>query len=210
MRVDGEKVKHRRERLALSIDAASNVAEVAPQTWLRAEHGGELRPSSVRRIAESLGAAPEDLLEKAPAPPSPEAPEEASEEKWREDLDKLRELLSNAGARTTHLALQDAEFEGLWEGKSAEQRKRINQELLEERRLIKPLLVRWTSLPPGSREREQLHRLWLQVYLVRLLSIAVEKNQEAAQTEADAARLAGNEARARKVLEEAKVLAEVA
>jgi len=73
LRVDGEKVRHGRERLALSIDAASNVAGVAPQTWLRAEHGGELRPSSVRRIAEALGAAPENLLGKAPAQPSHEA-----------------------------------------------------------------------------------------------------------------------------------------
>ena len=149
---------------------------------------------------------------KVPTPPSlePTFNNVLEKEERREDLDKLRELLANAGASTTHLALQDAEFEGLWEGKTAEQRARINRELLEERRLVKPLLLRWTSLPPGSGERKQLHRLWLQVYLVRLLSIAVEKNQEAAQTEANAARQAGNEARAQEVLEEAKKFAEVA
>ena len=175
---------------------------------------GKRNPSAttLRGIADALAVDVGDLFAKAQAPPSSEPTfnDVLEEEERHEDLDKLRDLLADAGASTTYLALPDTEFEGLWKDKSVEQRAQINRELLEERRLVKPLLVRWASLPPGSRERKQLYRLWLQVYLVRLLTIAVEKNQEAAQTEADAARRAGNEALAREVLEEARKFAEVA
>ncbi len=175
---------------------------------------GKRNPSTatLQKLAGALEVPVSELFPKAEAPPSSELTlnHVLEEEERREDLDKLRELLAEAGANTTYLALPDAEFEGLWEDKSAEQRAQINRELLEERRLVKPLLVRWTSLPPGSGETKQLHRLWLQVYLVRLLSIAVEKNQEAAQTEAEAARLEGDEARAREVLKAAEEFTGVA
>ena len=62
MKVDGPKLRRLREtRLALSVDEASKEAGVAPPTWLRAEHGEEIRVSSVRRIADALGVSPADL-----------------------------------------------------------------------------------------------------------------------------------------------------
>lgn len=81
MKLDGERVRERRERLALSMENASSKARVSPHTWVRAEHGGKIRPSSARRIAEALGVEPEQLMEptpsgKAQAPPPPEAPED--------------------------------------------------------------------------------------------------------------------------------------
>jgi excisionase family DNA binding protein len=192
------------------------VSERTVRRWIKSGRLKAYKPGRDYRIPE---AALWEFIEESEVSPRVHMPPSSEptfndvleEEERREDLDKLRELLAKAGASTTHLALPDIEFESLWEGKSAKQRARINQELLEERQLAKPLLVRWASLPPGSGERKQLHRLWLQVYLVRLLSIAVEKNQEAAQTEADAARRAGDEPLAREVEEEAqKFLAAVA
>jgi len=64
LRLSGKKVREGREQLALSVDDASEGAGVSPHTWLRAEHGGELRPTSVRRIASYLGASPAELMEK--------------------------------------------------------------------------------------------------------------------------------------------------
>lgn len=147
---------------------------------------------------------------KAQAPPSiePSINDVLKEEKRREELDNLRALLADAGASTSHLALPEEEFQALWKDKTAAKRARVNQQLLEERRLVKPLLARWVSMPL-SEERTRLHHLWEQVYLVRLLT-AVEKNQEAAQAEANAARREGNEVRAAEVLREAEEFARVA
>jgi transcriptional regulator with XRE-family HTH domain len=64
LKLDEEKVREEREKLALSIDSAAEEAGVSPQTWLRAEHGGALRPSSVRRIAKLLGVVPDELRKK--------------------------------------------------------------------------------------------------------------------------------------------------
>ena len=71
MKLDGTRVREERERLALSIENASAKAQVSAHTWVRAEHGEELRPSSVRRIAEALGAEPGQLMGGATAPKAP-------------------------------------------------------------------------------------------------------------------------------------------
>lgn len=63
MKLEGERVREGRERLALSIENASEKARVSPHTWVRAEHGDEIRPSSARRVAEALGAEPGQLME---------------------------------------------------------------------------------------------------------------------------------------------------
>jgi excisionase family DNA binding protein len=190
------------------------VSERTVRRWIKSGRLKAYKPGRDYRIPESdLRAFIEEseVSPKAEAPPSPELTlnHALKEEERREELETLRELLADAGASTSHLALSEEEFEGLWEGKSTEQRARINRELLEERQLVKPLLVRWASMPP-SKERSRLHHLWEQVYLVRVLRIAVEKNQEAAQIEAAAARQAGDEARAAEVLKAAEEFAKVA
>jgi transcriptional regulator with XRE-family HTH domain len=68
LRLAGGRVREGRERLALSIEDASTKASVSPHTWVRAEHGDEIRPSSARRIAEALGVEPAQLMEE-PTPP---------------------------------------------------------------------------------------------------------------------------------------------
>ena len=68
MKLDGPRVREERERLALSIEDVSEKARVSPHTWIRAEHGDEIRPSSVRRIAEYLGVEPDQLMESPPVP----------------------------------------------------------------------------------------------------------------------------------------------
>jgi transcriptional regulator with XRE-family HTH domain len=75
LKLDRERVREGREQLALSIEDASTKARVSPHTWIRAERGEEVRPSSVRRIADALGVAPAELREE-PVPLG-EAPEEA-------------------------------------------------------------------------------------------------------------------------------------
>ena len=213
--MDAERLRIERARKRLTVRQLAEKAGVNPGTISELERGvREPYPATLGKIAAALEMPIEELTKapKAQAPPSSELTfnDVLADAERREELDKLRELLADAGATTSHLALPDEEFEELWEGKAAEERAKINRELLEERQLVKPLLTRWVSLPPGSEERKQLHHLWEQVYFVRLLSMAVEKNQAAAQAEAEEARRAGDEARAAEVLEEARKFAEAA
>jgi excisionase family DNA binding protein len=188
------------------------VSERTVRRWIKSGRLKAYKPGRDYRIPESglrTFIEESEISSKAQAQPSQPSLNDGLSEQRREDLDKLRELLAAAGAETSHLALPEEEFKTLWEGKPAEQRARINQELREERQLIGPLLQRWTRLTPGSQERNQLHDLWLQVRFIRFLT-AIEKNQEAAQAEADAARQVGDETRAEKVLKEAEEFASFA
>jgi transcriptional regulator with XRE-family HTH domain len=78
LKLDGTRVREARERLALSIEDVSAKARVSPHTWIRAEHGDEIRPSSVRSIAEYLGVVPGELMESSPVPKA-EAPSPSQE-----------------------------------------------------------------------------------------------------------------------------------
>ncbi len=198
------------EEQFLSTEEVAERLQVDEQTVRRWIKSGKLKAVKPGREWRIPPAAFEALLENHGSPkakaPSPQPSEEANGAK--DDLDEFRQLLTEAGAKTSHLALPEEEFKSLWQGQSAERRSQINQELLEECRLIKPLLTRWVSMP-ASKERSLLHHLWEQIYFVRLFT-AVGKNQEAAQLEAEAARRAGDEARAREVLNEAEEFAKAA
>jgi transcriptional regulator with XRE-family HTH domain len=94
LRLDGERVREGRERLALSIENVSAKARVSPHTWVRAEHGEEIRPSSVRRIAEALGVEPGQLMGELVLPGKAEAPSppEVSEEERRAEDENRGEI----------------------------------------------------------------------------------------------------------------------
>jgi len=118
LRLDGERVREGRERLALSIENVSAKARVSPHTWVRAEHGEEIRPSSVRRIAEALGVEPGQLMGEtapsgkahAPSPPPPEISEEERREMLRNGRDIVERLYSKLEAEAqTYKAHRDAE-----------------------------------------------------------------------------------------------------
>lgn len=119
MKLDGERVRERRERLALSMELASSKARVSPNTWVRAEHGDEIRPSSVRRIAEALEVEPGQLMEepalsgKVGASPSPVVEEKRRPERGaeREEAAELlaEQLASDFGRYPEFLETTDAE-----------------------------------------------------------------------------------------------------
>jgi transcriptional regulator with XRE-family HTH domain len=89
VKLDGERVRDRRERLTIPIREACERSGVALNTWVRAEHGEEIRLSSARRIAEVLGVEPGYLMGEPEAPkvtasPTPEPGSEQPEEGRRE------------------------------------------------------------------------------------------------------------------------------
>ena len=51
-----------RLRHGYSLDTLSSVAGIAKNSALRAEHGGEITPSTARKLATALGLTPGDLL----------------------------------------------------------------------------------------------------------------------------------------------------
>jgi hypothetical protein len=79
------------------MENASSKASVSPNTWVRAEHGDEIRPSSVRRIADALGVEPDQLMEEvalAGKVEAPSSPFEMPEKEWRlADIDAAERLL---------------------------------------------------------------------------------------------------------------------
>jgi transcriptional regulator with XRE-family HTH domain len=98
VKLDGERVRETRERLALSIEDACGQAHVSTHTWVKAERGGEIRPSSARRIAGALGVEPSQLMgdplvplvEALPSPKAPEEPKEAEERRTSRSYDPNR------------------------------------------------------------------------------------------------------------------------
>ena len=191
MRLDSTKVRRARERVGLSIETAAESSGVAKGSFLRAEHGEEVRPVTARRIASGLGVRVADLVLAEPEiepTPKVEAP------------GTLAELLEWAGAETSYLALPDEEYNRLWEGRPTEERATINQAILDEKRRITPWLHAWKDMPAGP-ERSQ--RVQLSEFALARMLIATARNYEAARAEAERARFAGNEARAEYAIEQA-------
>jgi transcriptional regulator with XRE-family HTH domain len=149
LKLDGERVREGRERLALSIENVSATARVSPHTWVRAEHGEEIRPSSVRRIAEALGVEPRQLmgepalLGKAEAPPSPETA--GDERRAVSDsgapsaltLEDVRRVLEEH-VGTSWIALPPAEWEGWWRGIPHEEARKRRAQIIEEWAFLTP------------------------------------------------------------------------
>jgi hypothetical protein len=65
------------------MDEACNLAGVSPHTWVRAEHNGEIRPSSARRIADALGVEPGQLMGEPPVPLGHASPSPAQNKERR-------------------------------------------------------------------------------------------------------------------------------
>lgn len=100
MRYSREKLQRARERLGYSIEMVGEKAGTSKNSVLRAEHEGEIRPLTARKIAEALGVEVADLVEEMEATPkaqsrtSPEAHEEdASEEARLSFLEAWRESI---------------------------------------------------------------------------------------------------------------------
>ena len=68
MRFDGDKVQQARERLGWTMEIVGQEADVSKNSILRAEHGGDIRPVTARRIAQALGVEVADLIENSAAP----------------------------------------------------------------------------------------------------------------------------------------------
>lgn len=143
MRLDPEKVRRARESLGYSIEATGEVAEISPNSVLRAEHGEEIRPSTARRLARALNTEVAELYPKVEAPssfPTPEISDEArhkveaeteaaldeEEELYALTLEELGELHASLEARRDAVALAIARKARGWteEPHSAKQRQR--------------------------------------------------------------------------------------
>ncbi len=85
MRYSREKMQRARERLGYSIEMVGEQAGLSKNSVLRAEHEGDIRPLTARKIASALGVEVVDLIKegtvapKAPAPPQPEVAEQAGQ-----------------------------------------------------------------------------------------------------------------------------------
>ena len=79
MKLDEYRVRGRRERLGLTLAMLAQKAGTSKNTILSAEHGGDIRPTTARKIAEALDVEIDALLGEtasplAEAPPSAEQP----------------------------------------------------------------------------------------------------------------------------------------
>jgi transcriptional regulator with XRE-family HTH domain len=68
VRFDGNKVRQARERLGRTMEMVGQEADVSKNSILRAEHGGDIRPVTARKIAQALGVEVVDLVEEPTAP----------------------------------------------------------------------------------------------------------------------------------------------
>lgn len=62
MKLDRDKVIRAREMVGYGIETVAEEAGVAKNSVLRAEHGGDIRPSTARKIAAALGVRVADLI----------------------------------------------------------------------------------------------------------------------------------------------------
>jgi DNA-binding XRE family transcriptional regulator len=73
LRLDEHKVRQARERLGLTVAMAAQRAGTSKNTFLSAEHGGDLRPPTASKIAKALNVQITDLLREEPDHPLAEA-----------------------------------------------------------------------------------------------------------------------------------------
>ncbi len=105
------RIRQARRRAGLSQEELAKASGVSPATVVQVELGHR-RPQgrTLRKLAAALGVEVAELIEeedaapKAQSRPSPEAPEDATEEERREELRKIRELLTDAHGLFEELA----------------------------------------------------------------------------------------------------------
>jgi transcriptional regulator with XRE-family HTH domain len=88
LRYSREKMQRARERLGYSIETVGEKAGTSKNSVLRAEHEGEIRPLTARKIAEALGVEVADLLVgevESPAPKGQASPQRKGEQRGRRD-----------------------------------------------------------------------------------------------------------------------------
>lgn len=96
MKLDRNKLLQARERLGYGIEVVGEKSGTAKNSVLRAEHEGDIRPSTARKIAQALGVEVADLIKEPDSPKaqsrlSPTAPKETPEEKRRKAVDVWKE-----------------------------------------------------------------------------------------------------------------------
>ncbi len=131
MRLDPDEVRRARERLGYSIELGAQKAGVAKNSLLRAEHGGDIRPSTARKLAAALEVEVSDLLG-TPEAPKDEAPslQQSLDDMLKEErrAEAIRELENRVG-HALLLQLSVAEIEELVTGEDGRERL---EELREE------------------------------------------------------------------------------
>ncbi len=88
LRYGREKLQRARERLGWSIEMVGEKAGTSKNSVLRAEHEGEIRPLTARKIAEALGVEVADLLleeVESQAPKGQPSPQREGEPRGRRD-----------------------------------------------------------------------------------------------------------------------------
>jgi transcriptional regulator with XRE-family HTH domain len=68
LKLDEDRVRGKRERLGLTLAMLAQKAGTSKNTILSAEHGGDIRPTTARKIAEALGTDIADLLGESDSP----------------------------------------------------------------------------------------------------------------------------------------------
>jgi transcriptional regulator with XRE-family HTH domain len=180
LKLDGTRVREARERLALSIEDVSAKARVSPHTWIRAEHGDEIRPSSVRSIAEYLGVEPGELIESSPVPKA-EAPSPSPEGTGAEVVPQIVALMRDVEEGEPGISR-----EGLLEITAEWLRARYSEEELRDAE--RQLLATYRSFDrsfdsPMWNDAEQYEawlELWDKIRAVQLALVAVGRALAAA------------------------------
>jgi transcriptional regulator with XRE-family HTH domain len=68
LKLDEDRVRRKRERLGLTVAMLAQKAGTSKNTILSAEHGGDIRPTTARKIAKALDVEIDDLLGESEGP----------------------------------------------------------------------------------------------------------------------------------------------
>jgi transcriptional regulator with XRE-family HTH domain len=113
LRLDGNKVRRARERLGYSMEMVGEEAEVSKNSILRAEHDGDIRPVTARRIAQALGVEVADLIEESAIPKAAALP--PTEPSFNNVLEEERRSPENLTARFKYQKRLLKEWLDRWE-----------------------------------------------------------------------------------------------
>jgi transcriptional regulator with XRE-family HTH domain len=156
----GEEVRRRRKELGLTGAQLAIRADMAPSAVSQIETGKRTPNStSVLKLSSALGVEVADLFPKGQTALFTQPPSEVSGE-WEGPIpNSLEEALECAESPTRLMSLPRKEFEGLYANLTREEVVSLNRDLRHERKLLKPILDQWQTMPP-SEERSLLCALW--------------------------------------------------